>query len=164
MKLQVLLPLALCLATPAHGGSYNGFSVSSLSKGNPSRDAPLVFSKVENNDRDAYNSVTGEFTAPISGKYHFAAFLDIYIENAGRGMGMTDYGAALMLEDEGVQYTASRSDGGWETLSFAWILPMKAGQKVWIKNMYSSVTYDTTTSTFRGSLVDEKLSPFSCHS
>ncbi|XP_063070717.1 caprin-2-like [Engraulis encrasicolus] len=112
-------------------------------------DMDLVYSKIFTNIGEAYDEMTGFFTAPVKGVYYFR-FTGTYYANR--------YGIGLMMykNEEKVMYLYDyKTDGRFAYLSSGLPMQLEAGDKVHMRLQGASRIYDDEDnhSTFSGFLI-----------
>jgi hypothetical protein len=115
----------------------------------------IVFPVLIFKEGDAYNTDTGQFTAPVSGMYTFSLAFCVY----------TKMYLTISIVIEGTKYTTSLfyGDGGNGCSSADTVAIVTAGQKVWVEvipggtNTGTIIYQDSVRwNTFSGTLINRK--------
>lgn len=123
---------------------FIGFHVG-LSKSNPPEGSPILFTKIFYNEKNAYNTNTGKFTAITPGIYFFIYHITVY---------NNDMKVALWRNTDIVQHT--QFDYVQKTMqgSGAALLKLQKGDTVWLQvfgsmnGLYADSDDDTTFTGF----------------
>lgn len=110
----------------------------------------VVFEQVISNEGSAYHPDTGLFTVPFDGTYAF--FLTVVTDETSPTLENTD--AGLYADDVLLSSTYSSYDAGHhESGTCQAVVRLKAGQRVFVRNLNSDARYYPTYSTFSGALL-----------
>ena len=111
----------------------------------PTSGSHVILPTVVNNQGNAYNPVSGVFTAPFNGSYCFIFSTLATESNANAN-------AYLMVDDREVAYVdAYKGSYEWEAGGNQAVVTLVAGQTVWLKS--NSNSYYAPSTTFSGFLI-----------
>ncbi|XP_076453483.1 uncharacterized protein LOC143288742 [Babylonia areolata] len=110
----------------------------------PANGTALVMTDVYNNEGQAYDPATGNFTAPYPGTYCVLASTEPKMDQYA--------GVYLMVDEQSVDFAETTSHGSYQAMSVHMVMTLKAGQKVWLRSNHDSHFWYSPT-TFSGFLV-----------